>query len=221
MKEVKYLQQNVFFTTREFAFQCHSSLSAASRKLARLERQEVVVKVGRGLWCQPSHRDFTPNAAASLLLGNERGYISFLSALHAHGVISQIPAAIQIATTGHGRTLETPIGKYEFFQLKPEMVRAGIAMSETNPPYLLACAEKALLDSIYISTRRGRRFASLPELDHSVINQKSLSKLLAEHEFSSRIASAVAGRLVLQGFSLTHRGAARRPGLRSGRRVGA
>ena len=195
MSEVEFLRDYAIFATREFAFLCGRSTSSASRKLTRLEALGVLVKVNRGIWCQPAHRDFTPNQAAGLLLGNERGYVSFLSALHAHGVISQIPASAQIATTGHGRVVSSPVGRYEFFQIKPEMMRSGFAMSETRPPYLLASGEKALLDTLYIGTRKGKRFGKLPEIDVSVLDLKKLASLFATQKYTDRIASAIAKRL--------------------------
>ena len=195
MSEVKFLQDHTVFSTKEFAFLCKCSMSTASRKLSRLEGLDVLVRVTRGIWCQPSRRDFTPNQALGLLLGNERGYISFLSALHVHGAISQIPTAIQIATTGHGRVLATPIGRFEFFQINPRLVRSGFDMSATRPPYLLASGEKALLDTFYISTRKGRRFSSLPELDVSAFDRKRLSELFQAQRYSTSISSAIKERL--------------------------
>ncbi len=129
------------------------------------------------------------------MLGRERGYISFITALHLHGVISQIPAVIQVASTGHGRVTSTPFGRFEFLQVKPEMTVDGVEVSETNPPYLLATAEKALLDCFYISTRRGRRFSHPPELDMSLIDPKKLHALLIAQRYSKAIASAVKARL--------------------------
>jgi len=55
--------------------------------------------------------------ALDCLMGKEQGYVSFLIALHLHGLVSQIPKTIQIATTGHARTLGSPIGRYEFLQI--------------------------------------------------------------------------------------------------------
>jgi len=49
-------------------------------------------------------------ACLRYLVGNEQGYVSFLTAMHLHGLISQIPRAYQGATTGRGRILESPIG---------------------------------------------------------------------------------------------------------------
>lgn len=72
---------------------------------------------------------------------------------------------IHVATTGHSRKLKTPIGAFEFFQLKPEMMKEGIEWCETRVPFLMATPEKALLDIYYITTRKKKRFSSLPELD--------------------------------------------------------
>ena len=195
MNEVEFLRDHAIFETREFAFLCGVSISSASRRLARLGALGVLVRISRGIWCQPPHRDFTPNQAAGLLLGNERGYVSFLSALHAHGSISQIPASVQIATTGHGRIVPSPVGRYEFFRIKPEMMQSGFAMSETRPPYLLASGEKALLDTFYISTRKGKRFGRLPEVDVSILDRKKLATLFAAQKYTDRIASAIVKRL--------------------------
>ena len=195
VNEIRFLQEHATFSTREFAFHCGCSRSTASRKLSRLAERDVLVRITRGAWGQPAHPAFTPNQAAPILLGRERGYISFITALHLHGVISQIPAVIQLASTGHGRALNTPIGRFEFFQIKPEMTVAGVEVSETKPPYLLASAEKALLDSLYISTRRGKRFSQLPELDMSVINPDKLESLFAAQNYARAIANAVESRL--------------------------
>ena len=195
VNEIRFLQEHATFSTREFAFLCGCSRSTASGKLSRLAERDVLVRITRGAWGQTAHPAFTPNQAAPILLGRERGYISFITALHLHGVISQIPAVIQLASTGHGRALNTPIGRFEFFQIKPEMTVAGVEVSETKPPYLLASAEKALLDSLYISTRRGKRFSQLPELDMSMINPDKLESLFAAQNYARAIANAVESRL--------------------------
>ncbi len=195
MNQIRFLQDHLAFSTREFAFLCGPSISAASRKLARLEAEDAITKVTRGVWCQLVHARFSPNQAVRLLLGNERGYVSFLSALHMQGALSQIPAAVQVATTGHRRMLETPIGRYEFHQIKPEMMRSGIEVSETNPPYLRASAEKALLDTLYLGTRKGRRYSSLPELDGSVFDLAKLECLTDALCYPSAIATAISARL--------------------------
>ena len=195
MNETAFLIRHAYFTTRQFAFVCDYPITSASRKLTKLARDEVIQKVTRGIWAQPEHNSFTPFGALNFLLGNERGYISFLSAMHTHGLISQIPGTVQIATTGHTRKLDTPIARYEFFRIKPEMMLSGIAFSETDPPYVIAIAEKALLDTLYISSRKGRRFASLPELDLSELDISQLKELCRNQAYSLQVREVIRKRL--------------------------
>ena len=114
------------------------------------------------------------------LLGKEQGYVSFLSALHQHGQVSQIPKTIQVATTGHARTLDASVGQFEFMQIKPELMKQGTQWSNTRLPYLIATAEKALIDTLYLSTRKNRRFVRLPEVDirHTAFRKREFERLL-------------------------------------------
>ncbi len=97
------------------------------------------------MWGQIKHPWFTPYGAIPYLLGNEVGYLSFLSALHRHDLISQIPITIQIATSGHGRKLKTNFGTYEFIKIQPKMMQEGVVWAESRLPYRIATPEKATL----------------------------------------------------------------------------
>ena len=194
MDPIAFLAQHAMFTTRSFAFAAGQRLDSASRWLGGLSRRKALIRVTRGVWAQPGHPAFTPHAATGLLLGNEHGYISFISALHRHGLLSQIPGAIHVATTGHGRTLDSPIGRFEFLQLRPSMMAQGIDMSETEPPYAIATAEKALLDTFYIATRRGNRYQRLPELDLADFDDRVFTELLHRQVTAAPIRKAIATR---------------------------
>ena len=189
-------EEFVIFTTREFAHQSGVSLSAAAKRLARLSRKGQLTKVTKGVWANTAHPYFHPLSCVPYLLGKEQGYVSFLTALHLHGVISQIPKTIQIATTGRGRGLDSPVGRFEFFQIKPEMMTHGSAWSESRLPYRVASAEKALVDTLYLSTRKNRRFARLPELDvsDSGFRQREFKRLMKQLPIPSRISSAIDSR---------------------------
>lgn len=183
----------IHFTTRDFAIVMGLSLPAASKRLQRLAQSGTLVKVTRGVWANPEHPFFNVLGCVPPLLGQEQGYVSFLTALHLHGIVSQIPATIQIATTGHGRKLKTPIGSFEWMQMSPQMLREGIEWSEGKCPYRIASAEKALLDTLYLATRRGRRFASLPELECSGIKWKAFDELLKK-----QVRSPIIRKIILQ-----------------------
>ena len=75
------------------------------------------------------------------------------------------------------------------------MMRQGIAASATEPPYNLATAAKALIDTLYIATRKRRRFASLPEVDMGEVDGAELQGLLDGQVRPAPIRSAIESRL--------------------------
>ncbi|HXV62746.1 MAG TPA: type IV toxin-antitoxin system AbiEi family antitoxin domain-containing protein [Vicinamibacteria bacterium] len=152
------------FRTREIAALRGTSVGAASQALRGLERQGVVSRVARGVWCVPSDPRFNRFLLVSYLSGVHRAYVSFVSALHLHGMIEQIPHVVYAATTAHSHIETTPLGEYSFHQIVPRFFD-GFDWYHGQQSFLIASAEKALVDSLYLSTRRGRRFASLPELE--------------------------------------------------------
>ena len=183
----------IIFTTRDYANHQKLSISAASKKLSRLRNNNLLTHVTKGVWANTSHPYFHPASCVPYLLNNESGYVSFLTALHFHGLLSQIPKTIQVATTGHSRTLDSAVAYYEFIQIKPELMQKHLTWSETQLPYLLATAEKALLDVLYISTRKNRRFIRLPELTitSDLFNKRTFSKLFKQLPLSTRILNAM------------------------------
>ena len=186
----------VIFTTREFANQGGLTMSAAAKRLVRLSEKNLLTRVTKGVWSNTRHPYFHALACVPYLLGKEQGYVSFLTALHLHDVMSQIPKSIQIATTGRGRVLDSPVGRFEFFQIKPELMTQGAQWSDSHLPYLVASPEKALLDTLYLSTRKNRRFARLPELDvtHSGFKQREFKRLMNQLPIPSRVLSAMRSR---------------------------
>jgi hypothetical protein len=151
------------FTTREIALLRKASLSSASQTLSRLAEKAVVQRVVPGVWRLPHEAAFSPFAVVPYLTLGNRAYISFLSALHLHGIIEQIPQVIYAATTGHSRTIRTPVGTYSFHTIHPRFF-SGFDWYGPRRDFLIAQPEKALVDSLYVSSRKGRQFGSFPEL---------------------------------------------------------
>ena len=194
MDAMAFLLRHAVFTTRLFASLTGRGVDSASRTLNRLSARGHLAKVTRGVWAQLSHPAFTPFATVGFLLGNEQGHVSFVSALHRHGVISQIPGAIHVATTGHSRVVDSPIGRFEFFQLRPQMMLTGVDVSDTDPFYPIATAEKALLDTVYVALW-GRRFKRLPELDLGSLEGRRVFELLDRQVTALPLKKAVVARL--------------------------
>lgn len=195
-------EEFIFFTTREYAFAADISISAASKQLKRQKSKGFIINVVRGIWANSKHPYYNPLGCLSYLLGDEQGYVSFLTALHRHDVLSQIPRTIQVATTGHSRKLKTPIGAFEFLQLKPDMMTEGVEWSETRIPFLMATPEKALLDIFYIATRKKKRFSSLPELDidSPAFKARKFKTLVNKLIVSKQITSAIMTRAKKEGI---------------------
>lgn len=183
----------VIFTTRDYASASQQSLSAASRQLGRYADEQAIARITKGVWANTQHPYFTPLACVPYLLGKEQGYVSFLTALHLHGMLSQIPSRFHVATTGHTRSLKTPVGQFDFITMKPALMREGVIWSDTKLAYPIASAEKSLLDTLYIGTRKQNRFAVMPELDLEAghFKTKRFLQLLKTFEASSRIKSAM------------------------------
>jgi len=152
------------FTTREIALLAGGSLSAVSHSLKRMERQGIVRRVVRGVWCDPSDARFTPFLLVPLLAGDHQAYVSFLSALNLHGMIEQIPQRISCATTGHTRLRKTSVGMFSFHRIHPNFFD-GFDWYRGGREFLIATPEKALIDSLYLSSRRGKQFGFFPEIE--------------------------------------------------------
>jgi predicted transcriptional regulator of viral defense system len=187
-------QDMSLFTTREFSESEDVSMAVASRRLNELEKSGILEKLARGLWWQKSHGSVSRYSLVPKLLGKEHGYISFLTALNYHDVIEQIPGSVMVATTGYPRKVKTKLGIFEFLHVSPAMMTAGFDWQGSTNPFLIASPEKALLDTFYISTRKGRRFSRLPELDTSLIRQRKFASLLKSQVAYPSISQAIRQR---------------------------
>jgi len=152
------------FTTREVAAVRGASVAATSQSLRRLEADGRVVRVTRGIWCDPEDPRFTPFALVHALAGAHPAYVSLVSALHLHGIVEQIPQVIYAATTGHTARRRTPVGTYSFHRVDPRFFD-GYDWYRGGNDFLIAGPEKALIDSLYLASRKGNRFGNFPELD--------------------------------------------------------
>lgn len=190
----EFFLKHPVFTTKEFSFFLKVRMDSAARTLTNFEKKKIIKKVTRGIWANDQHPHFSRYGLVPYLLGTEQGYVSFLSALHRHGVISQIPQKIFVATTGHSRRLRCSFGEFEFIQIHPRYMQIGIDWFSTTTHYGLATAEKALLDSIYLSTRKGHRFSHFPELDVTEFKKKIFFKLMKEQDFPVSIQIKIKSR---------------------------
>ena len=191
----QFLLGHPVFDTYEFATATGMRRDVASRYLSRKAKEGLLQAITRGVWGNRHHYNFSIFGAVPYLLGHEHGYVSFISALSRHGVISQIPQVLTIATTGHSRSLQSPLGAFEFLKLKADYMIGGVDWhSQGLSPYSMASPEKALLDCLYISTRRGKRFSYFSEVDFTLIRKRTFHQLLRLHAYPAPIEHAMKER---------------------------
>lgn len=154
--------QSLVFTTREFSMLGNLSMTFASQMLRRLAAKGRVVRLFQGLWADVHSPQFNAFKVVPFLTRPHPSAVSLLSALHLHGMIEQIPQTIYVVSTAPTRRIQTPVGTYSLHQIAPSLFDGYEDPSHQG--FLVATPEKALVDCLYLSVRKGQRFTTLPEL---------------------------------------------------------
>jgi len=118
---IKYIKQldSPVFTTRGLSDISQKSPSTVTQSLNFLCRQGVVKKLYRGIWTEVTNKQISPFMLIPHLFKSNRVYVSFLSALHLHGMIEQIPQTITLASTTHTRKIKTAVGTFIVHKISP------------------------------------------------------------------------------------------------------
>ena len=159
---IKKLNKKVF-TTHEVVSISHKSASSVVQSLNRLVKQGLLIRVYRGVWAESGAKRLSVFEVISCLFPRQRAYVSFITALHLHGIIEQIPQVITLASTSHTRTIRTNIGVFSVHQITPAFFD-GFDWYKGKGDFLIAEPEKALVDSLYLSGRKKKQFGHFPEM---------------------------------------------------------
>lgn len=154
------------FSTAELTAASGKSASAAVQALSRLEKDGFIIKVCRGIWADSTNGRLSAYSIIPFLAPRHRVYMSFVSALHLHGIIEQIPQVITLAATIHTKTMHTRLGVFSIHQIAPSFFK-GFDWYRKTGDFLIAEPEKALVDCLYVSARRNNQFRHFPELHFS------------------------------------------------------
>ena len=176
-------------TTADAALLLRVSVGAANKTLARLARGGLVTPIRHGLWALTENVD--PLSLPSYLTAPLPSYVSLLTALYLHGVISQIPSVTYVASLARTQVIRTRVGIFSIHQLAPEFFGG---FDQPRDGVHLATPEKALLDVFYLSSTRSRLFASLPELELPRSFRVSLARSWIRRIKSERLRSIVQAR---------------------------
>lgn len=159
------------FTTGDLAAFSNKSISSVVQSLKRYEAAGLVTKVTRGIWADAGRKDLSQYSIIPILFSKQRVYVSFLSALHLHGIIEQIPQVVMIASIKHTSKIKTMLGPYEIHRISPSFFK-GFDWYKGESSFLIADPDKALVDCFYISAHKKNQFGRFPELDLAKINIK-------------------------------------------------
>lgn len=159
---IKQLRRPVF-TSREIIMLSGKSASVVTQTLNYLSRQGIIIKVSRGVWAEAENNKVSQYSLIPFLPGAHRAYVSFFSALHLHGMIEQIPQVVTLASTSHTRTIKTKLGTFVVHQISPTFFK-GFDWYRNEGSFLIADPEKALVDCLYLSSRRKKQFGHFPEI---------------------------------------------------------
>ena len=162
MISIKKLGRSVF-TTHEMITISGKSASTIVQSLSRLAQQGLLIKVYRGVWAESGKREPTPFEIIPYLFPRQRVYVSFITALHLHGIVEQIPQIITLASTSHTNIIRTKAGVFSIHQITPSFFD-GFDWYKGDGSFLIAEPEKALIDSLYLSSRKKKQFGNFPEL---------------------------------------------------------
>ncbi|MGD0019671.1 MAG: type IV toxin-antitoxin system AbiEi family antitoxin domain-containing protein [Candidatus Limnocylindrales bacterium] len=163
--------------TRDAAVRLGLTESAASHLLRRLATAGLVRPIRRGLWAIES--DVDPIQIAVWLTAPYPSYVSLWTALHAHGMLAQIPRETHLVSLGRPDRIVTPLGTLVVHRMAPE-VFGGYQTRKDG--VALATPTKAVFDLAYLSAAHGRRYRRLPELDLA-------------HGYNAREARSWAGKI--------------------------
>ena len=112
-------------TTSEVAALMRGRVDSANKMLGRLTTKGVVKPLARGLWALGS--DLDPNVLSRYLAAPSPSYVSLLSALRFHGMISQIPRSTYVVSLGRPQEIETSLGDFSIHTMAPEVFGGFVA----------------------------------------------------------------------------------------------
>ena len=138
----------------------YPELKSANKKVTWLEKQEVIIRLKRGLYV--INPEYSGKTLSSELIANHLytpSYISMSTALRYYGLIPEAVYVHQSMTVKHSRNFQTPVGSYDYKYISREAFSIGVrSMHKGDYAFLIASPEKALCDLIANSSKVNLRY---------------------------------------------------------------
>ena len=156
--------------------------NAVRSKIMRAIDSGEILHIRRGLYClaKPYNRvGISRNMLANLIYGPS--YVSLETALSFHGWIPEAVHSVSSVSLGRARTFETPLGYFDYVQIKQMPLLSGVVRvtgeRESEGAYYMAKPLKAVAD--YVSAR-GLDWSGVEPLVESLrIEEENLESLSA------------------------------------------
>ena len=135
-------------------------ISAGSQKLRLLVRDNLIIRLKRGLYvCNP---ELTGIPVSTELIANHLcapSYVSMSSALRYYGLIPEEVYTMQSMTVKQAAFFTSSLGNFEYTHISPAAFSIGVrSVVQGNYAFLMASPEKALCDLIASSPMLNLRF---------------------------------------------------------------
>ena len=155
---------------------------AVTQALSRQESKGLVEHVSSKIYYNCLAQDASPRDLVNVL--RRDAYISLDSALREYGISTQSPRTLTCVTTGRPQEFKSRTIAISYRSISPRFYWGYVRKTTRYGSYLIAEAEKAILDWIYFGIQNG--FA--PALDEQDFGNIDRPKLL---EYARRFPSSV------------------------------
>ena len=150
----------------------YRQLGVPAKKIQSLEKAGDLIRLKRGLYVvnpEISGKPISMPLCANHIYGPS--YVSLRWALRWYGLIPEQVYRMTSTTIKRSRSFETPIGCFDYYQVKPSYFSIGLRIvQEEGVSFIMATPEKALCDFIlydsYLPNRSVKRLMQYLEEDH-------------------------------------------------------
>ncbi|MBI5883672.1 MAG: type IV toxin-antitoxin system AbiEi family antitoxin domain-containing protein [Elusimicrobia bacterium] len=150
---VKLMQRHSLrvFTTADLITISGVAPAAATKALARLAAQDLVVRIKKGVWVSKLAADLNPYEAVPYLRAPWPAYVSLHSVLADRGVVEEIPQVVYGVSAAPPKRLRTAIGEFHIHHLPARLIWGYEVKHQGRASYPAAEPEKAFLDLAYLA----------------------------------------------------------------------
>lgn len=165
-----------------FVMDCLKGYKSPRAKLTTLLQKGDLIRVKKGLYLFGSDYrkgTYSPEIMANKIYGPS--YVSREYALAYYGLIPEHVAEVTSVSTKRARNFETPIGRFSYAHLPAKLYQVNFSLISVrnNETALLATAEKALADLLYLRDDHPQTLNELVDLlfDHLRLDDALVSRM--------------------------------------------